>query len=110
MAVVLSEPLGPRKPKNEVLEFPTQPGTQWDTAVLDTKHSRLSGTGLMCGEWQDTLYSEVPSMEDLIPEHVDYINGLVSSTRKLHETMMNHFRNQVKAFDGQFSYQDTSKM
>ena len=97
------------KSGNEVLEFPIQPGTQWDTAVLDTKHSRLAGTGMMCGEWQDSLYSEVPSMEDLTPEQVDYINGLVSSTRRLHETMMNHFRNQMKAFDGQFAYQDTSK-
>lgn len=97
------------KSGNELFEFPTQPGTQWDNAVLDAKHSRLAGTGLMCGEWQDTLYSEVPSMENLTPEQVEYINGLVSSTRRLHETIMNHFRNQVNNLDGQFTYQDTSK-
>lgn len=97
------------KRDSDIQEFPIQPGTEWDIAVPDTKHSRLAGTAMMCGEWQDALYSEVPSMDDLTPEQVEYINGHVSSTRKLHEKMMDHFREQVKKFDGQFTYQDTTK-
>lgn len=54
----------------------------------------------MTGEWLDALYADLPGMDNLLPEQIEFINKTSASIRTLHATMIDHAKKQIKSATG----------
>jgi hypothetical protein len=81
-------------------KYPAAPSAAWLPPKPVSKLHAFSEVTLMPGEWLDALYADLPGMENLLPEQVEFIDNTSASIRKLHATMVNHVKKQIESASG----------
>ncbi len=77
--------------------YPKTPSAEWVPPRALSKLQGFSEITLMTGEWLDALYADLPGMDNLSPEQVEFINKTSASIRKLHATMIEHVKKQIES-------------
>ncbi len=81
-------------------QYPQTSSAEWVPPQALSKLRAFSEVTLMTGEWLDTLYADLPGMDNLLPEQVEFIDKTSASIRKLHATMMDHVKKQIASATG----------
>jgi hypothetical protein len=81
-------------------KYPRTPSSEWVPPQALSKLHAFSEITLMTGEWLDALYADLPGMDNLLPEQVEFINKTTASIRKLHATMIDHVKKQIESATG----------
>jgi hypothetical protein len=81
-------------------KYPEAPSAAWVPPKAVSKLHAFSDVTLMTGEWLDALYADLPGMDNLLPEQVEFINKTSASIRKLHTTMVDHVKKQIESASG----------
>ena len=71
-----------------VQPYPIKASSDWLTSMHTSGHVLFHTLAILNGKWLDAMFTDIPSVENLTKEQVQYIRAKSDAFRKLHAAMM----------------------